>query len=178
MSNFSPLHRNRVMFLNDEDCRQVVHNDICSIDNMTDRELREAIIDDILGATMWEKEFKENPYFTLSEFTRFIPRYKQQRVYNMLHHSEIKDLIVQTRNKGMIELRIRDQQEILQAAMDYCGVWYDGFKIPDEEGIVRINHDVISEAIENHGSLENLATALAMDFQAQQSGQEISKTKN
>lgn len=113
----------------------VVHNDMFSINNMSNREVRESIIHDILMVTMIEKEKNVTLNFGQSQLLRWIKPTQHNYVLTQMNNEEIAGLI---ENKNG-QLRIKYRREILQAAMDYCGYWYDGFEPPeDEKGIFHI----------------------------------------
>lgn len=112
---------------------------IFSIDNFTDDEINEAIIQDILAATMIEKECNRKFVFDLKEMLKFTSEVNHVRIVSALHSLEVMDVI--TQDGG--EYRIRDDKRSLQWAMDFCGVYYEGFDWPDD--VLMINRQALSE---------------------------------
>ena len=163
--DFPESHRDEKKFLGCEPAFQVVDNSCYSIDNMTDEELRESIIEDLLAVTMWEKQSNQKIHFGFQRFMRFLPIRpisKRERVFAQMHHADIVHLIDHKDDENDGELRIKDNHAILQAAMDYAGVWYSDFVMPD--GAVCIDR----QAIEDAGGIETIATSLYMDVISQQ----------
>lgn len=142
--------------LNDSLMFSLVHNNVFSINNMSDEELRQSIVDDVLLITMIEKEEKVTIDFDQQQLFRWIKPTQHGWVYSQMGHPEISGLI--ERKNGQI--RIKDQHEILQAAMDYCGHWWDGFTIPNEPGIVTLNHDVFEEKVNAAGGFDQFVEGL------------------
>ena len=161
-SNFHPDHVDPIAFLNCEDAFQITDNYVFSITNMTDRELREAIIHDILSITMWEKENNRKLHFGFTRLNRFLPRHLHKRVSLQMKHDEICNLIQIQRNDSGSEIRIKDNHAILQAAMDYAGTWYTGFNIPDGVCVFSVNH----ELVEKLGGIDAIATLVVNDIKA------------
>lgn len=145
MSNFHPDHADPIAFLNCRDAFQVTHTPYFSIENMSDEELRQSIIEDLVAVTMWEKLMSKKLHFGFSRFLYWIPRYMHKRVREQMSHPEIEGLICIQRTENNSEIRIRDNHAIIQAAMDYCGVWYDGFVIPKGVRVFSVNHERIEE---------------------------------
>ncbi len=137
--------------MNDSLMFEVVHNDMFSINNMSDKEVRESIIHDILMVTMIEKEEKVTLDFDQHQLFRWIKLTQHGYVFTQMNNQEISGLI---ENKNG-QLRIKDQREILQAAMDYCGHWYDGFEPPEgEEDIFRVNAEGFQAQVEEAGGFD------------------------
>lgn len=149
--------------LNDVLMFSLVHNNIFSVDNMTDKEVRESLIDDLLLITMMEKEEKVTIDFNQHKLFRWLKPLQHGRVYEQMAHPEISGLI--ERKNGQI--RIKDQKEILQAAMDYCGHWWEGYDIPNEPGIFTMNREVVDEQIEAAGGFDNFIDGLAKTLHAE-----------
>lgn len=163
MSDFHKSLRNPEFFLGMEDIWEVVHNDIYSIEKMSEEELRQAIVQDVLGVTMWEKHFGQKLHFGRTQLLRFVEQKHFWLILNAMQHEEIVHLLDVRNTAEEHEVRIRDDRTILQAAMDYCGIWYTGFEMPPD-AIVRAD-DADERVIEEYGSLENLAMSMAMDLQ-------------
>ncbi len=164
--------------MDDELMFSVVHNNIFSINNMSDAELRQSIVDDILMVTMMEKEEKTTINFGQHELFRWIKPTQHGWVYSQMGHPEISGLI--ERKNGQI--RIKNVKEVLQAAMDYCGHWWEGFNIPNEPGIITMNHEKVDEMIADAGSFDqfinNLAHTLQADMMDNRATVPVSKTVN
>lgn len=142
--------------LNDSLMFSLVHNNMFSINNMSDEEVRQSIIDDVLLITMLEKGENTTIEFGQHQLFRWIKPYQHSRVYKQMCHPEISGLIEQKNG----QIRIKDQREILQASMDYCGHWWDGFTIPNEPGIVTLNHDVFEEKVNAAGGFDQFVEGL------------------
>jgi len=108
---------------------QVVHNSLFSVNNMSDLELRESIIHDILLITMLEKKEKIVIDFDQQKLFRWVKPCQHLRIKQQMNHKEITDLVYQT-NK---QFRIKKDRKSLQTAMNYCGHWYENFTIPTNE---------------------------------------------
>lgn len=169
--DFHEKYRNPNLVLGDDILRQVVHNNCFSVDNMDDRELREAIVHDLLFVTMWEIQTGESLHFGFTSFFRFILRSQRKRINEQMKHEEISGLITHCD-----QLRIKNQPEILQAAMNYTGVWYSGFKMPTGASIV--NREALDKAIEAHGGVEQIVVSLMMDISTTVAIQETKKFLN
>lgn len=102
-----------------------------SVRNMSDVSLRESIVDDALTVTMYELENKTSLAWDNKHLQSKLCADAYQRVMGQLSHQEIAGLLVTDGNK----IRIRNNREILQAAMDYCGHWYEGYNVPD--GVIK-----------------------------------------
>lgn len=114
-------------FLKEEMLFSLVHNEVFSVDNMSDREVRESILEDLLEVAAWESKNDAKLNFTVETLVRFISNEKQKlRVFNALCHPEITLLLTLPEE----QLRIKSNWNIQQAAMDYCGVWHEGHEIP------------------------------------------------
>ena len=113
-------------FLSERHVRDLTDSDYWTIVNMDDSDLRASIIGDLLSFVLWEKEYKEPLNITFDELTKFVDTNNLDRVRQQLQHEEIKHLF--TVNEGVY--RLKDERQILQAAMDYCGTWYDGYDSP------------------------------------------------
>lgn len=163
--DFHDSLRNPEAFFNMEEIWEVVDNYVFSIRNVSEEELRRFIVQDVLAVTMWEKHFGRPIHFGMSKLMRFLNRDLYKRVWAAVRHEEIASLLKITRTDTGSEIRICDDRAILQAAMDYAGVWYSGYVMP-ETGVFRINRDALNLAAEAHGGFDNLASSIAMDVRA------------
>lgn len=159
--DFIEEHRDPVAFLACEDAFQVVHSDVFSVKNMTNEELQQSIVEDILAVTFWEEQTGNKVKFGLDELLRFVEPVKlRERVVLTL-----KDPAVDVFMKGDLNnLRIKDNTSIRQVAMDKCGVWFSGYEMA--EGAMIINREEVQAAVDQHGGVENYAAAINMDIQS------------
>jgi len=155
--DFSEEFRNFKVMLDNEYAWQVVNSDVFSVDNMTDEELRQSIVQDVLTVTMWEKQSEQTADFSLDTLCRFLNDDQRQKVEQAFSHPEISGLFNMSDKK---QLRIRTESVILQAAMDYVGVWFTGFEIP--VGVTIIDTREIAERI---GTLEAALSLISMDLE-------------
>lgn len=162
--DFPELARDPEAYLREEAAWQLVNNSVFSIECMDDKELREAVIEDILTVTMLEKQLGQTLHFGITKMLRFLTRQHHRRVMDALKHDEIRNLIMLSRGKSGSEVRIKDNREILQAAMNYCGVYYSDFEMG--ENALIINREILNAAVQQHGGLKNLTEAMVMDVRA------------
>ena len=63
------------------------------------------------------------------------------------------------------QLRIRDDRNILQAAMDYAGVVYGDYEFTDKTApVIAIDHETVRKEIEKVGGLDNFIQSISMDL--------------
>lgn len=160
---FFPAFRNFNLFLIEDLAWQVVNGDIFSIDNMSDEELRQSIVEDVTSVTMWEKQAKQEAVFTVDTLCRFLTPEQRQRVEEAMKHETIASFF--DFSKG---IRIHDNKETLQAAMDYCLVWFHGYDRP--KGTISIDRNALGDAFDDAGGMENYATMLSMEINATHHG--------
>lgn len=155
--DFESIYRDKEILLADEYIRQIVHNEVFSITNMNEDELKESVIEDILMFTMWELQTSESLSFTFSDLVRFLPEDLHDIVKDALESDEVSQYLDMVIGE---EIRIIKNKIILQEAMDYCGVWYSGFAIPKDVEIVSVIKD------SEKPNPEVLALSLSMDQEA------------
>lgn len=173
-------------FFNNEYAWQLVDGDVFSVRYMTEQEVLESIVDDILNVTMLEKTTGKKCFFGFSKLTRFLDSEWRNKIKVLLNHDSISGLICCTPatiehfsasiNELLLEnilkkgshkqIRIKDDRAILQAAMDFCGCWYEGFPPPEGVKLLQFNTEKINSEIHKFGSIENLSQSLAMDITA------------
>lgn len=153
--DFEPVYRDKDVLLNDEYIRQVVHNEAFSIVNMDDDELKESIIEDILVFTMWELQTSDKLSFTFNDLVKFLPVELHDRVREALG---TPDVSIYIDHKLGDEIRIIKDLDVLQQAMDFCGVWYSGFVIPEGIKVVMTSKDAVKPSPEEL-SMDMLANA-------------------
>lgn len=162
MTNFNPILDTDEKFLAERYTRELMEDGLAwDTLNMSDGDLRSAIIADLVSFLMWEKEKNTKLHITFEELTRFVDRSDVERIRQQLDHSEIKHLFDFDGNV----YRMKDNHEILQAAMDFSGIWYDNFTPDSGDDVVKINHDVLHTAVTKHGGIDNLAAALSMELE-------------
>jgi hypothetical protein len=126
------------LFKQDKAVWEVTHTRVFSINNMTDEEVRQSIIQDLV--MLHDYWLEEKATLRWYDLFRFLPyEYQRNRVLNQLVHPEIYNLFEILPND---EIRIRNNKVILQAAMDYCGFYLDGYDMPIE-GMLHINPENI-----------------------------------
>jgi hypothetical protein len=140
---------------------------IFSPKHMTDEELAQSFIDDVLGVTIWEIQTGNTLSFDKAELLRYVSEDQHDRIWQMINHDNVVGLI----EFNGAQIRIRNNKNILQAAMDYCGAYYNGFML--EDGVIMISANV-KDSIQTEEELNAFATALAMEL----SGHPSNKTVN
>lgn len=157
--DFVEEHRDPKLFLGCEAAYQVVHNDVFSVLNMTDEELQQSIVEDILAVTFWEDQTENKVKFGLEELLRFVGPFElRERVTLMLKDPGVACYIKGDHN----DLRIKDDRAIRQAAMDKCGMWFSGYDLGENAMI--IDREAVQETVNQHGGIENYATSVHMDL--------------
>lgn len=136
--------------LNNVLSRTIAHTSYYSIDYMCDRELREAIVEELLNVTMMERKNNFQLDFGYNQLFKFVMRHHHKRIKKALVHEEICELITRQEINGKIQLRIKNNTAILQACMEYCGVYYDGFTIPEGVTVYGLTPEV-KELIAHNG---------------------------
>ena len=145
--NFNEVFTNFSSMLADEDAWQITDGEFFSVKNMTDEELGEAIINDILIATFFEKE-GNTVNFTPEILIRFLCGSIRAKVLKKLQSKELAGYLDTTNG----QLRIKNDRNILQAAQDYAGVVFDGFEFTDQtQPYIKIDHDTVRKEIDKAG---------------------------
>ena len=119
-----------VIFREDPDVRELSHfefedGEAMGITMMTEEEIRQSIIGDILIATMFEVNGIEFYPFTMEDLLKFIPVKLHNLIIPQMEHDQVKHII--TTDNG--QLRIRKEKEILKHAMNFSGIIYDGYDL-------------------------------------------------
>jgi len=107
--------------LSDRDAWELRDSAEMQVSRMSNEEIRQAIIENILVVSMWEKIFEEKASYTLDELVCYVFPFNHTRVQAQFHSSDVQNLL----EKGSKELRIKPS--MLEAAMEYCGVFYHGY---------------------------------------------------
>lgn len=162
VNDFPIRYKSFADFLNEEANWALVDNDVYSVRNMSEKELKQSIIQDIVGVTMFEKEFGYDCYFGLSNLVVRLDGEYCDKIHKLLATDpEITGMVEFVGGKGY---RIKNDRETLQKAMDYSGVWYDGFDMPEDviirdmEGLEMDEDDVVEfleralDSISSHGA--------------------------
>lgn len=100
--------------------------------NMDDRALRQSIVQDVLGFTMYEIESGKDYDLREPVLLKWVNPSDWLRVKTQLKHPEIAGLI-EINSSGAI--RIHRNRAVLETAMAYCGVWWGGFMPSDMSGV-------------------------------------------
>ena len=128
MSDFRPEYADFNVLLNTDVAWEVVDNEVFSVASMNGREIRESLVQDVLMVTMWEKHFNKKAHFTPQMLYHNIATTRlKSRVCTQMANAEVHKLM--TISSEGDSIRIKDDPVILQAAMDYCGVYYTGFEM-------------------------------------------------
>ena len=115
--------------------------EIFTISAMSDEEVRQSVIQDILAATMIQKEQGVSLEYDFANMIRFVNAGNHERVVTALNDEEVQSFIIQENG----QYRIADDPTVLQAAMDFCGVYYEGFDWPD--GVITVNREGFQEKV-------------------------------
>lgn len=139
----------------------VAGRSISSVDNMSDRELRESIIDDLLGATMWEIQTEMKLEFTMERIRHNVGYNKERynRIVREMAHPEIAGLIQMVDDKYP---RIDPRSRVLYEAMEYCGTYYNGMKPSDPNAVLIV--------VNRENFTHEKVTSLAMDVMSTHQG--------
>lgn len=148
-------------FLGDRYARELTYiEDVCCTSNMTDKEIRESILVDLMNFHFWELEHQTKLHIDFGELTRHAKKAEYLRILEQLSHPDIASCFKQDKDTGAIS--IIPTRENLQWCMDYSGVWFEGYQMPDD--VIRINTDVFDNKVREHGGVENLISAMAMEL--------------
>lgn len=109
----------------------LVDNDLFSVRNMDDEELRQAVVEDLLAAADWERQGKLIDIRS-ANLTRFLPAELHGRVA-----SALADPFVQSLLERRDDDQVRIHKDHLQDAMDFAGVWLEGFEPLTDEPVIR-----------------------------------------
>ena len=140
--------------------------------NMTDDEVKQSIVQDILSFTMNEIRTGVKFDLTMDELLKFTSNRGNLK-------GRIKRLFLSDDVQGLLDketlsfwppanvsgIRIRNDKAVLSAAMDLCGVWWDGYIPENRSDILVVNKEALTEAINEIGGINNLAKSLGMDLQ-------------
>lgn len=150
-------------FIADEMAFMLVDNDVYSIRAMSDCEVRESIVADLLDITMYEKEHNEKCHFGFTELVRFLSPVFHDRIKEAMKHEEIAFMISRTESDD--ELRIRLEDPIRLEASRYCGVYYGNDTDQAEGPLYRGNVDALIAKVVEAGSFDALVAQLAEEIE-------------
>lgn len=163
MSDFCSEYADFNVLLNTDMAWEVVDNEVVYVANMNDREIRKSLVQDVLMVTMWEKYFNKKAHFTPQMLYRNITSTRlKSRVCTQMANAEVHKLM--TISSEGDSIRIKDDPAILQAAMDYCGVYYTGFEMSKE--CIVVNQENLQHAADAAGGIDELAQSVLMDLNA------------
>jgi hypothetical protein len=104
--------------------------------------VRKAIVADVLLITMFELQTSQKFVWSVDALLEHVPKGFHPKVLEQLEHDEINELFeLELMSKTHIEIRVRAQYETLQHAMEYCGVFYEGFTKPINPPVPRCDYD-------------------------------------
>lgn len=138
-----------VQFRTNPYVRELVHleDDVeayISIIFMTEEEIRQSILGDILIATMFERQSGKFFAFDMKELLKFVPEQYHQMVMTQFNHLDVQSMITSING----QLRIRDDRAVLAYVMNYSGIIYDGY------GVDTTNAIFVSESVKAMDSSE------------------------
>lgn len=130
-----------------------------SVSNMTDLEVLESIVGDIVGATMWEIQTEKTLNFDRVELLKFVPQEQHLRILTILN----EDSFVRNLLADEVNGQLRIDKDKLQQAMDFSGVWYDGYEMA-EDAIV-VDREAINPMFQNPVLLSSLLMEMKANTQ-------------
>lgn len=131
----------------------------------SNKEIQEAIVQDVLQCYFHNLDDHTNIKMTQLELLRFVPLSLRRKVVKAMN--EVIGMGLIHFNKDFCLVPVTDK---LQAAMDFCGVWFGNFEPPKDVKVIYGIPDNIEKAVAKNGSIENLAKSLAMDLNANAPG--------
>jgi hypothetical protein len=108
----------------------------------TDLIVRKAIVADVLLITMFELQTATKFTWSVEALLEYVPKGFHPKVREQLEHDEISELFeLDWMSLAHIEIRIVGDYPTLQNAMEYCGVFYEGFTKPINPPVPRRDYD-------------------------------------
>lgn len=156
--DFHPDFRSGQVYLDEPAAWQVVIGDIYSVDHMDDRELRCAVIDDLLGATIWEIQTGMKLEFTMDRIKHNVgySNERYNRIVREMANDEIAGLIVMV--DGCYP-RINTLSRVLYEAMEYCGTYYNGKRPSDPNAVLIVpNRESFTHEKMTSAAMETMST--------------------
>lgn len=113
-----------------------------AVSETTDQLVRKAIVADVLLITMFELQNATKFTWSVEALLEYVPKGFHPKVLEQLEHDEISELFeLDWMSKAHIEIRVRAEYQLLQAAMEFCGVFYEGFTKPINPPVPRLDPD-------------------------------------
>ena len=138
-----------------------------STKNMNEQELIESIIDDVLDVTMWEIQTGKKLDVTVEKLLRFTNEDMKSKIRELIENNPYVGSFV-----GVFGTQVRIHGQNITAAMEACGAYYDYHGMMDDikEQLANAEETVENKltqaaALEQYGSLENMAKALSMELE-------------
>ncbi len=119
--------------INNKHCWNLVDTSLSSTKHMSDDELAMALVEDMLNVVQWRMDGKETGG-NRDHYVRFLSGSERDRALLAFENSFVKSLIMEMEN-GVVEL----SPEYMQDAMDFCGVWLEGWEPLTDETVYRAN---------------------------------------
>jgi len=124
------------------------------------KEIQESVVQDVLQCYLYNLD-DANIKMTQLELLRFVPLSLRRKVVKAMN--EVIEMGFIHFNQDFCLVPITNN---LQAAMDFCGVWFGNFEPPKGVKVIYGNPDNIEKAAQQAGSIENLSKTLYMDLNA------------
>lgn len=102
-----------------------------STENMTDEELLQALVEDLLIVHDFNMAGRSLPS-RMSDLVRFLPEASCLRLQEVLEDDDFVRSLLITAPNGIVSLR----SDRLEQAMDFAGVWLDGHSPPEDEVVL------------------------------------------
>lgn len=131
----------------------------------SNKEIQEAVVQDVLQCYIYNLDDHANIKLTQLELLRFVPLSLRRKVVKAMN--EVIGMGLIHFNQDFCLVPVVDK---LQAAMDFCGVWFGNFQPPKDVEVIYGNPGNIEKAVQQTGSIKNLAKSLTMDLNANVSG--------
>jgi hypothetical protein len=153
--DFHPDHIDPVKFLQCEEARQLVNGEFFNVNNMTNDELMQSIIDDVLAVTIWEIQTGLTLCFDVSELTRFLTLSQKLRIASLLKNDELNKCL----EYKDAQIRIKTDPYTLKSAMECAGVSYNNYALLGP--VVKVNREEFKRL-----DFNDLAKSIAMDLES------------
>lgn len=148
--DFAPEHRDPQAFLSEMYSRELFDDGIHSTANMSDVEVAQSILMDLMAVSVWEMQTNQSLNFTFEELVQFVSVAEKGRI----HHILSTDVIVQqylVDNKG--QLRVIKDRVLLKEIMELTGVYYFGETPDNGEDLIKVDHSKLpssADGIQNY----------------------------
>lgn len=155
-------------YFDDELCFFLVNTDVISVYNMTDQQIKQSIVDDILNVmfTLERKSIKRSEIYRFIDKDDFLVQYVDMLLDELIDTDLIK----------IVDLEIVTiEKHKYQTAMDFCGTWYEGYTVPDGVEVFGLS-DKSKELIELNG-FDNFVNSVLDEFAAKMNGSLVDNDK-